>query len=73
MSTKLLAGLGAGLLLGILFAPDKGSATRQKIADRGTDLKDRFTDFIDNLGGKAEDVAAEVDDFAARAKSKLNV
>jgi gas vesicle protein len=71
MSSKLLVGFGAGLLLGVLFAPDKGSVTRQKIADKGSDLKDRFNDLVDNLSGKAEDVAAEVDEFAAKAKTKL--
>jgi len=36
----LLAGAVVGLGLGILFAPDKGSKTREKIKDGLDDLKD---------------------------------
>ena len=36
----LLAGAAVGLGLGILFAPDKGSKTREKIKDGLDDLKD---------------------------------
>jgi len=47
MSTKygngilaLLAGAAIGVVLGILFAPDKGTKTREKIKDGLDDLKD---------------------------------
>jgi len=46
MSTKnnnliaLLAGAAVGIGLGILFAPDKGSKTREKIKDNLDDLKE---------------------------------
>ena len=40
--TAVLLGAAAGATLGILFAPDKGSETRKKISDKGSDLKDKF-------------------------------
>ena len=45
-TSKILVALGAGLaiggLLGVLFAPEKGSVTRHKIAEGGK----KFTDKI---------------------------
>jgi gas vesicle protein len=51
-----LAGLAAGTILGILFAPAKGSETRQKITDKGNEfaenLKKRFDRAVDDLAGR---------------------
>ncbi|HXI00121.1 MAG TPA: YtxH domain-containing protein [Sphingobacteriaceae bacterium] len=44
----LLAGVAAGAAFGILFAPD-----------RGTDTRDRLTDALRNLGDTIRDRAAE--------------
>jgi len=43
--TGLLAGAAAGLLTGILLAPDKGSETRRKIADQSRKTLDSVKDF----------------------------
>lgn len=49
-----LGGIGIGVALGVLFAPDKGVETRKKIGKKGADLSDeikiKFDDIIDLLG-----------------------
>jgi gas vesicle protein len=49
----LFAGLAAGVALGILFAPEKGSETRDKLADSlkdlGDSLKEKASLELDNL------------------------
>lgn len=56
----LLLGAAIGGILGILFAPDKGSETRKKIIDNSDDLTDavkeklqKFLDQIEAIKGKA--------------------
>jgi len=51
----LLAGAAVGLGLGILFAPDKGSKTREKIKDGFDDFKDE----VKNKFNAVEDGAKE--------------
>ena len=45
-TSKILIALGAGMaiggVLGVLFAPDKGENTRNKIAENGKKLADQF-------------------------------
>lgn len=68
----LLAGVAAGALLGILFAPEKGSVTRKKIAKNSEDymdgLKEKFDEFLDSISEKYDKVAEEVSEFAEKTK-----
>jgi gas vesicle protein len=70
MASKLIAGFALGVLAGILLAPDKGSETRRKIAERGNDLKDRFNDFVDSIQDKFHSAKEEAEEFAEEATQK---
>jgi gas vesicle protein len=66
-----LAGVAVGALLGVLFAPDKGTETRKKIAKKSKDstdaLKNKFSEFVDNITDhfeKAKDEGSEVKEKA---------
>jgi gas vesicle protein len=62
------AGLVAGSVLGILFAPDKGVNTRKKITDGGKKLTDTVKEKMNslkvNIKGKADAVKEEMEEFA---------
>jgi gas vesicle protein len=47
-----LAAAAAGAALGMLFAPEKGSDTRKKIARTGEDIIDTVERSVDNMKSK---------------------
>ena len=60
---KILVGFTAGLLVGLLFAPAKGSETRESISNRGRDLKNKFNDLVDAVTDKFDSMRDDVEDF----------
>ena len=64
----LLAGLAAGAALGLLFAPERGSETRDKLSqslkDLGDSIKEKAADEINNLTSLKDKVVDSI-------KSKL--
>jgi gas vesicle protein len=70
----ILGGVAAGALLGILFAPDKGSVTREKISKKGDDyadgLKEKFDEFVDSFFEKFEKIKEEYAEFVEEGKTR---
>ena len=69
-----LAGLAAGALIGVLFAPDKGSESRQKIVKKGEDyldsVKNKFNSLLDTISGKYNGGRVDVADSGGNGHSE---
>lgn len=70
-----LAGLAAGTLLGILFAPDEGSQIRKKISKKSSDtmdgLKEKFSDLMTDFNEKFEAAKEEAQSLIEKGKQEV--
>jgi gas vesicle protein len=71
---SIVAGAAAGALVGVLFAPHKGSVTRKKIS-RTTGsyadvVKEKFGEMVDSVTEKFDKVKDDVAEFAEQKMHK---
>jgi len=66
--TGVLVGALAGLAVGLLCAPGKGSETRQKLMDRGNDLANSLKERFNRVTGTG--VGDQIQDAAIKGKRK---
>lgn len=70
----LLLGAAIGGVLGILFAPDKGSVTRKKIAGKTDDLaeslKEKFNTLLEEAKREFEAAKEKTKEFAMDGKGR---
>lgn len=71
-----MAGLAIGGILGILFAPEKGAITRQKLLDKGNDyadeLKSKYKDFADTISEKLQNAKGFAMEMSEEGKAEYN-
>ncbi|HQZ24323.1 MAG TPA: YtxH domain-containing protein [Flavobacterium sp.] len=70
----ILGGVAAGALLGVLFAPEKGSKTRKKIVDKSKDfaddMKEKFEDLYSDVTDKYENLLHDAKGLVSKKEMK---
>lgn len=71
----IFSGVVAGLIVGILFAPDKGSSTRRVIADKSGELSDgikhKFHQFGEFISEKLDSTKGVYNHFIRVGKADI--
>jgi gas vesicle protein len=71
----LLAGLAAGVALGILFAPEKGAETRDKLSESlknlGDSIKEKAAEEIDNLTSFKDKVVNKIKSKISESEGEI--
>jgi len=74
--TALLAGVAVGAVLGLLFAPEKGSETRDKIndslADLGDAIKERAEEQFDQINELKEKLVATLKSKVSKIETAID-
>ena len=70
-----LAGVAAGSVLGVLYAPDSGKSTRRRIINKGqaymADVEEKMNDYVTELNEKMENLKSEFTEWRAHRKSEI--
>ncbi len=72
----LFLGAAIGGVLGVLFAPEKGSETRKRLSAKGNDLtdamKEKVQELIEEFRNEADAVKEKVNEYKENGKDKVN-
>lgn len=67
---KLFTGIVVGAVLGVLFAPDKGSETRKKISRKCSDLRDKYDELKESITNTITEIGDEAKDILGKERTK---
>lgn len=70
--TFLLIGLGAGALVGLLFAPKSGKQTRKELRRKYEGARDTIEDWKDDAKEAAEEAMERGEEFASDLRDRVS-
>ncbi len=68
---KVIIAFTSGLIIGLLYAPQDGKNTREKLSNLGDTLKDNWNNITDKIAGKIDGVRESIDRVADSAVEKV--
>ena len=68
----LLGAAAAGVLVGLMVAPEKGADLRKKVKDTAGDWAGHLTDLFANAKGEIDDLKSQGAKAAKEARNKFN-
>jgi gas vesicle protein len=74
--SKVILGLvgaaAAGVIVGLLVAPEKGSEIRKRVGETASDWADRLTDLFANAKGEVDNLKSKGTNVAREAANKFS-
>jgi len=74
--TKVILGLvgaaAAGVIVGLLVAPEKGADMRKKVGDTASDWADRLSDLFTSAKGEVDNLRTKGTNVAKEAANRFN-
>ncbi len=67
----LLSGAALGAAFGLLYAPENGKATRDKLGEKANDLKDDLDERFDDLKDYVQDAIGDMKEKVVEMKEKV--
>ncbi len=68
---KVIIAFTSGLILGLLYAPQKGSTTRDRLSNLGNNVKDKWNSLTDKIADKIDCAKDGIDRVADNAIEKV--
>ena len=68
----IIGAIAAGVCIGLLIAPEKGSETRKKIADTASDWTDKLKNVFNNGREQYEDLKEKARGMKSRAEENVS-
>lgn len=68
---KLLLGFTTGVVIGVLYAPAKGTKTREKLSGAGEKIRDGWNTITDTIAAGLDSVKDHSDDYAAETMHEI--
>ncbi len=70
-----LAGISIGAIIGMLYAPEKGSTTRRNLSEKGDEtmkqMKSMYNDLANSISNKYDHTKNEANNFVRKGQDKF--